>query len=80
MLTDQEEKESSYKVGVDESGKKEVVWGNTYLNKPTLSEILQAAKDNFPEIPLNKIGVLSGIMSLTIKEGHFVRGKGIDKG
>ncbi|MFA6552584.1 MAG: hypothetical protein WCT19_03750 [Candidatus Paceibacterota bacterium] len=69
-----------YKVYNDESGKKQITWLNTYVDKPTLAEVLKACQDNFPEVPLEKIGVLSGIMSLTIKEGHLIRGEGIDKG
>ena len=55
---------SKYKVGNDEAGKKEVIWQNAYVDKPTLAEVNQAARDNFPDVPQEKIGVIAGIMML----------------
>jgi hypothetical protein len=63
---------SSYRVQKDRAGNKEVVWSNTNIDKPTLGEAIRAALREFPGVPVDNLGLLSGIISLTMKEGHSI--------
>ncbi len=66
------EKVGQYVIKHDEKGNKEVVWSNTNIDKPTWKDIKVAVEKEFPGIPDEKLGFLSGIMSLTIKVGHSI--------
>ena len=67
--------ESVYKIANDNAGKKEIIWWNTNIEKPTLKELNEAAQKEFPGVNPEKLGVLSGFMSLTLKEGHSILGR-----
>lgn len=66
------EKKGQYVIKYDQKGNKEVVWSNTDIDKPTWKDIKIAVEKEFPGIPEEKLGFLSGIMSLTIKVGHSI--------
>ena len=62
----------SYVIRNDEKGRKEVTWQNTLLDEPNLWNIIDAAEKEFPGVPKGKLYLLSGIMSLTLKENPTI--------
>ena len=63
---------ANYIVRRDRDGKKEVVWQNTSLDKPKGWDIMDAAQREFGHVQFSELNFLSGIMSLTMKEGHSI--------
>jgi DNA-binding winged helix-turn-helix (wHTH) protein len=57
-----------YVIKKDEKGAKELVWRNTFLDKPTLAQAIRAARKNFHGISKEKLSLQSSIMSLTLKK------------
>jgi hypothetical protein len=62
----------SYVIRKDEKGGKEVVWRNTVIDKPNLWNIIDAAEKEFPGVPKGKLYLMSGIMSITLKESPTI--------
>ena len=63
-----------YRTQSDQAGCKEVIWPNTSIDKPTLGETIRTALREFPEVPMDDLGLLSGLMTLTMKKGHSING------
>lgn len=61
-----------YVIKQDEKGEKEVAWRNTFLDKPNLWNIIDAAEKEFTGVPKGKLYLMSGIMSLTLKENPTI--------
>ena len=59
-----------YVIKQDKDGRKEVVWQNTIIDKPTRDEVNVAAEKEFPKGI--KLYLMSGIMSLTLKESPTI--------